>query len=145
MEQSPLMYGGAHIRQSEKVKYLGLWLHHKDWFDTAGQSMADAAKKSTWAMLRMCRSNDIQLLETKNILYAVHVASVGNYGCQVWGVDNWKFRSFHHIMNNPMQTLQLFFLRHIWGCFKSLHRFHLLLEFGGVPFQVQYARLCARY
>jgi hypothetical protein len=60
MEQSPLMCGGAHIRQSEKFKYLRMWLHHKDWFATAGQSMAEAAEKSLWAMLRLYRSNDIQ-------------------------------------------------------------------------------------
>ena len=75
----------------------------------------------------------------------MHVASVGNYGCQVWGVDYLKVSSFDHVMNNPMQRLQLFFLRHISRCFKSVHRFNLLKEFGAVPFQVQYARLCARY
>ena len=53
MNKPPLMYGGAQIRQSEKFKYLGLWLHHKDWFATAGQSMAEAAEKSMWAMLRL--------------------------------------------------------------------------------------------
>jgi hypothetical protein len=99
MEKPPLMYGGAQIRQSELFKFLGLWLHHKDWFATAGQSMAEAAEKSMWAMLRMCRSNDIQLLETENRLFTVHVASVGNYGCQVWGVDYLKFSSFDHVMN----------------------------------------------
>jgi hypothetical protein len=48
-------------------------------------------------------------------------------------------------MNNPMQRLQLFFLHHISGSLKSVHRFNLLIEFGAVPFQVQYARLCARF
>jgi hypothetical protein len=71
----------------------------------------------------------------------VHVASVGNYGCQVWEVDYLKFSSFDHVMNNPMQRLQLFSLHHISGCFKSAHRFNLLKEFGAVPFQVQYARV----
>jgi hypothetical protein len=139
------MYEGAEIKQSEIFKYLGLWLHHRDWFAMAGQNMAEAAEKAMWAMLRLCRTNDIQLLETKNRLFTIHVASVGNYGCQVWGADYLKFSSFDHIMNNPMQRLQLSFLRHISGCSKSVHRFNLLKEFGAVPFQVQYARLCARY
>jgi hypothetical protein len=107
--------------------------------------MAKAAEKSMWAMSRLCRFNDIQLLETKNILFTVHVASVGYYGCQVWGVDYFKFSSFDHIMYNPMQRLHFFFLRHISGSFKSMHLFNLLNKFGAVPFQVQCARLCAPY
>jgi hypothetical protein len=95
-------------------------------------------------MLRLFRSNDIQLLETKNRLLKVHVASVGNYGCQVWGVDYLKFSSFDHIMNNPRQRRQLFFLHHISGCFESVHRFNLLIEFRAVPFKVQFPPLCAR-
>ena len=69
MEQSPLMYEGAEIKQSEIFKYLGLWLHHRDWFAMAGQNMAEAAEKAMWAMLRLCRTNDIQLLETQNRLF----------------------------------------------------------------------------
>jgi hypothetical protein len=37
------------------------------------------------------------------------------------------------------------FLRFIVGCHQSVHRYTLLLEFGFTPYQVQYARLCARY
>jgi hypothetical protein len=47
MDQPPLKYGDAQIRQSEEFKYLGLWLYHRDWFAMAGQSMAEAAEKST--------------------------------------------------------------------------------------------------
>jgi hypothetical protein len=57
MDQSPLMNGGAQIKQIEKFKYWGVWLHHKDWFATAGQSVAEAAEESMWAKLRLCRSN----------------------------------------------------------------------------------------
>jgi hypothetical protein len=64
MKQSPLMYGGDQIRQSVKFKFLGLWLHHRDWFVTAGHSMAEAEENAMWAILCMCRTNDIQLLET---------------------------------------------------------------------------------
>jgi hypothetical protein len=63
----------------------------------------------------------------------------------VCGVDYLKVNSFDHVVNNPMQRLQLFSRRHISGCYRSVHRFTLLKELEAVPFQVQYARLCAHY
>jgi hypothetical protein len=87
--------------------------------------------------LSLCRERDIHLLESICRLFTV--AAVGDYGCQVWGVE------YLFLFDNPLQKLLFVFLRYISGCHRIVHRYTHLLEFGFKPQQVQYARLYARY
>ena len=145
IEVIPLKYGSETIEEVDTFKYLGLILDNKEWFSKAGERMVESAGKAMWALLRLCRERDIRLLESICRLFTVKVAAVGNYGCQVWGVEYLNFDDDSHVFDNPLQKLLFVFLRYISGCHRSVHRYTLLLEFGFKPYQVQYARLCARY
>jgi hypothetical protein len=68
---------------------------------------------------------------------------VGNYGCQVWGVEFLNFNDDSHVFENPLQKLLFVFLRVIYQ--GVIGAYTLLLEFGFTQYQMQYARLCAHY
>jgi hypothetical protein len=61
------------------------------------------------------------------------------------GVGCWivNFDDDSHVLDDPVLKLLFVFLRYISGWHWSVHRYTLLLGF--TPYQVQCARLCARY
>jgi hypothetical protein len=140
-----LKCGSETIEEVDTFKYLGIILDKKEWFSKACERMVESTGKAMWALLRLCRERDIRLLESICRLFTVKVAAVGNYGCQVWGVEYLNFDDDSHVFDNPLQKLLFVFLRYISGFHRSVHRYTLLLEFGFTPYQVQYARLCVRY
>ena len=136
---------GNPIEVKDGFKYLGLCVHESTWFSKAADMTCLAAEKAMWALLSKFEGLKIKCIKVKLMLFGSLVGSVGDYGCQVWGVDFLRFESEAHIFNNPLQKLTLRFLRLISGAHTTVHRWRLLKEFGIRPCQVRWACLCARW
>jgi len=96
-----------------------------------------------WAIMGKIEGIGITCVDIQLRLFKALVAPVGDYGCQIWGVDHLGL-SDTKIFGNPMQQVVFTFLRLISGCRRSTEKIILLREFGMLPTQVKYARLCAR-
>ena len=111
----------------------------------AADKMAKKASKAMWALCAKLDGLSVRCMEVKLHLFEMLVMSIGNYGCQIWGVDYLRVDSEAHVFNNPLQKLLFVFLRSITGAHRSTSRWTLLNEFGLRPVQVKWAKLCARW
>ena len=128
-----------------EFKYLGIHVHNKKWLAMAGEKIAEKAGKAMWALCMKMEGLGIKCMEVKLRLFDMLVMSIGNYGCQIWGVHYLRFDSDAHVFNNPLQKLVLLFLRTISGAYRNTSRWVLLKEFGLLPTQVTWACFCARW
>jgi len=141
----PILHRGNIIKLSPEFKYLGLWVHESKWFYGAPQKLTDTATKAMWALIARIEGLGITCLRVKISLFLSQVCSIGNYACQVWGVEYLRLDSEAHIFNSPMQKLALTFLRMVCKVPQSVSRWVLLRECGIDPIQSFWARICARF
>jgi hypothetical protein len=140
-----VMFNGTPLSVKNEFKYLGLLVNDRTWFKPSAESMASSARHAMWAMVDKFNRLNIISMDIKTRLFSILVESVGCYGCQVWGIDYLKVRTIAQILDNPLQKTLLSFLRLISGCYSKVCRMSLLKEFGFLPYQVKWARLCARF
>jgi len=84
----------------------------------------------------------ITLPSLRSRLFAALILPVFSYACQVWGVP---FFSRSNPLDNPLDQLQLHFLRMMAGVAGSTHRLSLLHEFGHTPISHHFVKLAARF
>ena len=140
-----ITYSGTSLVRKDSFRYLGLWVHESSWFYKAPGQLTEAASKAMWTLVKKIQGRRIFCINVKLTLFKSLIATIGNYGCQVWGVNYLRFDSEKHIFENPFQKVVLLFLRVIGGAFQSTSRWVLLKEFGFMPTQVFLARLCIRF
>ncbi len=124
--------------------YLGINVHQCMWLRKSAEHTSKAAKRALWAMIRRFQEMKILCLDTKIRLFNTLVLPIANYACQTWGVYYLLPVESSIFTNNPVQKLILYFLRLISGCREKVSRWILMREFGLLPVQVQWAKLCAR-
>jgi hypothetical protein len=98
-----------------------------------------------WALMKKFKTLHIYNLKTKVRMFTAMVASVGNYGCQVWGVDFFRMDRECYIFNNPMQKLTFAFARLVTGASQSTSRWVLLKELGLLPVQCYWVVACVKF
>lgn len=140
-----VMLSGQALKVSDSFKYLGLPLHATRGFADVCLYTADKARKALWALLSRIEALRITNLKTQLKLFQTLVESIGNYGCQVWGVDYFRVDTESHILSNPVQKVVLTFLRMISGAHNTTSRWVLLREFGLYPCQLHWVCLCTRF
>jgi hypothetical protein len=140
-----LTYKGEAVVQKSCFKYLGVPLHATRWTGMAAIYLGDRAGKAMWALLRKFKTLQIYSLKVKVQMFVTLVASVGNYGCQVWGVNYLRMDRECHIFNNPMQKLTFNFARIITGASQSVSRWILLKELDLLPVQCHWATACVKF
>ena len=140
-----ILYRDTELPVKPEVVYLGGRVHERKWFGTCAESLAASAQRALMALNHHCTSIGVVSIETKLRLFDILVHPVGSYGCQVWGVDYFNMNTATHILNNPLQKVQLLFLRMISGCKKSTCRWSLLREYGLWPVQLRWICLCVRF
>jgi exonuclease III len=138
-------YNGTTLPNSTEFRYLGVHVHNKQWLALAGDKLAEKASKAMWALCSKMDGLGVKCMEVKLRLFEMLVMSIGNYGCQVWGVNYLRLDSDAHVFNNPLQKVVLLYLRTISGAYRNTSRWVLLNEFGLLPTQVTWACLCARW
>ena len=140
-----IQYNGSTLPTSTEFRYLGVHVHSKNWLSGAADKLAEKAGKALWALCSKMDGLGIRCMEVKLRLFQMLVMSIGNYGCQVWGINYLRFDSDAHVFSNPLQKVVLLYLRTISGAYRNTSRWVLLKEFGILPTQVTWACLCARW
>jgi hypothetical protein len=140
-----IQYANINLPTAAEFRYLGVHCHNQRWFSMAADKMVEKASKAMWALCAKVDSLGVKCMEVKLRLFDMLVMSIGNYGCQIWGVDFLRIDSEAHVFNNPLQKLVFLFLRTVSGAYRNTSRWTLLREFGLLPTQVKWATLCARW
>jgi hypothetical protein len=140
-----LVYMDQPVKVSDSFSYLGSSVHRLTWFSETADRVADSASRAMHALNRMCGASGIRCMATRMRLFDILVKSVGSYGCQVWGVEYLNLSTDTAILDNPLQKLQLQFLRSLSGVHSRIDRWSLLREFGQYPVQLDWICLCARF
>lgn len=144
-EMPVVYYDGCALACRTTFKYLGVLFHEKAWTTLAPRFLADRASKALRALQHRLKVLKISCPDVQIKLFKTVVASVGNYGAQVWGVHYLRIDSEAHVFNNPFQGVVFEFLRNMTGARISTSRWVLLHDTGMLPCQCIYARLCARF
>jgi hypothetical protein len=138
-------YKGCPLKVSQSFPYLGMLISKNRWFAHSAEKLALSANRALLAMLSSCQASHAVSIPIKLRLFDILVRTVGSYACQVWGVDYLKLDDAKKILNNPLQKIQLMFLRSIGGIRSTTCSWAVLQEFGQLPVQVNWICLCARY
>jgi hypothetical protein len=133
------------LKISSEVRYLGAWLHTREWLKTTFDKLVVLARKAMWGLWHRMKQMGIVCLDTKLRLLHTLVTSVGEYACQVWGVYFLDASSEYMIFKSPLQKLVLDFLRLSMGASKCTSRWVLLANAGLQPIQVRWAVMCAKH
>ena len=130
-----VFYAGVPLVRSPVFKYLGILFHETDWISRAPKQMADKASKAMWALIHKIHVMGISCPDVQVKLFNSMVASVGNYGSQVWGVRFLRVDSEAHVFSNPFQNVVLEFARNLAGVRSTVSRWVLLCDLGFLPCQ----------
>ena len=139
-----ITYRGQNITASTWFKYLGLPIHSKTWFKECIDHCAQLGLKAMWATHSRLRDLGINTFSAQLRIFDTMVMPICLYGCQVWAVNHLRFHSVHSVLDNPIQKVVLTFLRSITGSHAHVSRWALLHDFGILPVQATWMRLCAR-
>ena len=96
-----VLYNSESVKACSVFKYLGLPFHEHKWLSMAPQFMADKASHAMWALLKKIQGLRSTCMSVKVKLFMSLVASIGNYGSQIWGVEFLRIDSEAYILNNP--------------------------------------------
>ena len=139
------MYDGSVLVQKDNFRYLGLLFTETDWVSQAPVRLAESATKAMFAVICKCEAMQITCLKVKLAMFMTMVASVGNYGCQLWAVNYLDMSRESAVFDNPFQEVVFDFLRKIGKTYRNTSKWVLLEEFGLLPCQAFWAKLCARF
>jgi hypothetical protein len=139
-------YAGQPVPTRSDFKYLGATFHCTKGMVVAANVMATSGRRAMHGLLTRLKAAGISQSAFSTRLFGVLVEPVLSYGCQVWGPDLFAKGLDHGVtLDNPLEQVQVDFLRIISGVPKAAHRWALLREFGARPLHLHWLRLCARF
>jgi hypothetical protein len=135
-------FAGEAIEVVSTFKYLGITLETTGnrGFKGTVEVMRSAATKAMWSVMRQAQDRDIQQIGIRFMLFRAMVLPVMSYGREIWSL---QFLKAHAPFGNPLQKVQIMFLRQISGNWlrKSVSQKLLHVELGCMPVSFTWVKM----
>jgi hypothetical protein len=104
---------GCPVECVSSFRYLGLTVHRCKGFGTAPAAVASAAMQAACGLMGRVRDREVNQIWLRVSLFSSLVMPVMQYGCEVWSTA--YLLNASKPLDNPLQSVQTQFLRHIGG------------------------------